>query len=66
MIIQILVSYVELVHGSLISRNIGDLLEVSESTAERMILSGIAVPAETPETPSDTAPKPRVYRRKPE
>jgi hypothetical protein len=66
MIIQILVPFVELVEGSLISRDIGDLLEVPESTAERMILTGTALPAESAETPADTAPKARVYRRKSE
>ena len=66
MIIQILVPFVELVEGSLISRDIGDLLEVPESTAERMILTGTALPAESAETPADTAPKVRVYRRKSE
>lgn len=66
MIIQILVPFVELVDGSLISRNIGDLLEVPESTAERMIQTGTALPAESAETPADTAPKTRVYRRRTE
>jgi len=66
MIIRILVPFVELVNGSLISRDIGDLLEVPESTAERMIQTGTAQTAESAESPADTAPKQRVYRRKSE
>ena len=66
MLIQIITPFVELVEGSLILRDSGDILDVSESSAERMIYTGTAVLFKEVDTPGETAPKTRVYRRRTE
>ena len=42
MLTQIITPFVELVEGSLILRDSGDILDVTESSAERMIYTGTA------------------------
>lgn len=62
--IQLLVTLTELVNGSIVARDIGDVISVSEETAERLCSTGQAVRMleQAAEPVSDTKTK-RTYRR---